>query len=903
MTVIKSFFVFACFPKARRTFRRLKNRLEGVDNPQKSGYRPPLVEYETVDGCKGEIEARYIDLPFLCSPHEEEAREFLSLIVRAEDLQDESARLQIRAQYREYYEAHRFLFEQPLHKDEYVVPSITPEEADKDHCVISHKGSILFDQYNNRGMPIPDFSVLTYRVYKDLGPPERYKKSLLAIQNLERLTGKEFGKTLRVAARFAMPAYYPGLMDTYLDIGVTKKSLQHLISEHGESKARRIYLNTLTNLGTALRMEALEFVLERITPDVSDSEVNVLITRLSDFVSTRDARLLDDHYYQLNFILNKGYETFEENQDIILTFNRGVETYPAVILQEMVTTYGNKSSYAGVLISRDSLTGEGEEAQVVFGLPGDRIMSGSARPRVFHCTHPKQMKRVLPGTFHFRPLLASLERDFKGPVTTEFVVETSRHFTLFAAVQFNEAEICGRATLIAVHDLFKAGVINQARVFELLKPYHLRQILSGGVDESELDRLKRFSYGTAVLPRGAVVAQVYFSSREALAAKQRGETVCLIKEGFKPEDVRVMNEVDAIGSLSPIAIHVVTICQSNGVPALVDLEAHGVKEVFSEQPTATQPSAAQGVILVSPAGEIIKAGDWITISSARKTLFVGKANLGEPRLLKYMKNEPVSLAPGEKETMRRTADAYRWYRELAVKGDILKIDSLDGLIKLVNSGLKGKDERVQQDAARTWFEANKEGYLRGVLESRMGDHLNQTRVFNLLSLTQQVELLRAALIRCTSEELSGIDAGSFMLGRFMAQDHPVKFWKYFTPLDVARLLNEWLLHKKYTDVLSETGDRKVKRARQRIQQHGLPQAYFKNARALKHFITLKLSHVDLAEVKRTIHPEMDVQLTEVLDLLLKPYSEFFDFSQEYSVGPLRDLCTREGISVPGPEDI
>ncbi len=41
----------------------------------------------------------------------------------------------------------------------------------------------------------------------------------------------------------------------------------------------------------------------------------------------------------------------------------------------------------------------------------------------------------------------------------------------------------------------------------------------------------------------------------------------------------------------------------------------------------------------------------------------------------------------------------------------------------------------------------------------------------------------------------------------------------------------------------------------------------------------------------------------VLDFLLRPYGEFYDFSDERSLAGLRKICVGEGRPLPGAQDI
>jgi hypothetical protein len=87
---------------------------------------------------------------------------------------------------------------------------------------------------------------------------------------------------------------------------------------------------------------------------------------------------------------------------------------------------------------------------------------------------------------------------------------------------------------------------------------------------------------------------------------------------------------EPIISLTSAAIHVVTICQSLGIPALLSLEKNGVE---------LRPDGR----LVNSAGREIQERDWITLSSRRETLYQGEAKFAPGRLLRYIKRESVQL--------------------------------------------------------------------------------------------------------------------------------------------------------------------------------------------------------------------------------------------------------------------
>jgi len=556
-------------------------------------------------------------------------------------------------------------------------------------------------------------------------------------------------------------------------------------------------------------------------------------------------------------------------------------------LQKMVCTVRHESAYAGVLYSRHTQTGEGMELQTAHNIFGEEIMTGTAEIESTTFTDPRQIKDLFPAVYHFIPHLDELEREFESPVTIEFAVEATENSQWFALLQLNETGMAGRAALTSGIDLQKAGAISRKRVTELIRPYHLRQLSSDSIDEEAISYMDSFSSGVAVLPRSAVSARVFFTGDSALNAKSQGEKVCLCKKTFIPTDTIVMREMDAIISLTSAAIHVVTICQSLGIPALLSLEKNGVSLLPDK--------------LVNRFGREIREGEWITISSRRHSIYTGKAKFKPARLLRYMQGEDVQFEPGEREIFDSIAYYYRYYLQLIKGLTVDQISSLDEITRLVNVELRSDSEQASA-LVNGWFDEREELYVDEVLKSDIGDHLVQSRVFEFLTLEHKIRFFKRAVAKCARERISGFEAGAFMLGRFLSSRQPVAFWKSFTPVEIALLVNEWVLFEKYMQVLHQMGERKLLQARKKILQEGLDQLQLHPGN-VKSLITLKLSGASLSEAMNSIQEWNDPQASRVLELLQQPYRVFYDFKTRWSVGELEKICREDNIPVPAPDDV
>jgi hypothetical protein len=71
---------------------------------------------------------------------------------------------------------------------------------------------------------------------------------------------------------------------------------------------------------------------------------------------------------------------------------------------------------------------------------------------------------------------------------------------------------------------------------------------------------------------------------------------------------------------------------------------------------------------------------------------------------------------------------------------------------------------------------------------------------------------------------------------------------------------------------------------------------------VKYLIPLKLSGMDLNEVRASLPAWSNRQAARVIDLLQLPYRDFYDFHAEWSVGKLKEMCLEANLPLPEPDD-
>ena len=849
---------------------------------QLEGNKPGTVRYQLEgdpDDLYREFPPRWYDMNRLLRLRDDKQVHFLELLLGEKEgslSNDERAELDAtRKHFRN--DCIQYVKDNPLTNNEYLITTLTSGDFTDEE--ISYKGRMLLDLTRN-SYPVPDFCILTSKSFKNPALLNEHLKA--AVRNLEIMTRCRLGdkrNPLVFAIRCAMPQYIPGLMPTLLNIGVTRTAYEALTSKFELPMANRVYLSTLHTICEMLGIEH-RYQNSDIQLSPQDQQQRILTLERHITATPDGERLINDAEYQVLQLTQYVRKFYTENSDLILTFMQGKQAFPSLILQRMVWTIGNNDSYPGVLYSRHSRTGEGKQIESYRNIFGEEIMTGDVTTEDLAYNNRNEIVKKFPAVYHFDPLLKKLEYRYKTPVTIEFAVETRPHkLSLFSVLQLNASEMTGRAALISAIDMRNESLIDDTHVMDLIKPYHLRQIVSASIDDRSLSTLQFFSHGLSVLPRTAISARLCFSVAKAKELKSKGENVCLCQEHFVPEDTITLNEVDAILSMMPAAIHVVTACRGYGIPAFMDLHSYGVNIVDNT--------------IVNGDGITIAEGEMLTVSSKRQSLFKGQAAFKPARFTKYYEGASVDLSDEERLFFQRMKLAYAQYQRIVTSQEASYITDLGKLARLIRCNLQNKPE-IAHDIVNSWYESRSEEYVQQVLQSRMGDHNDQSRLFDLLSRQHKTDFFQRAYALCRQRGVSGLTAGSFMIGRFVSRPLPRKMWNSLSNAVVAFLMNEYVLYEKYQQVLQEVGEIKLARAHSRIETEGIDNMVVRNF-DLNIFIPLLYSQHDWRQVADELERMEHQDNTHLLiEMLSRPINEIFEMKHPWQVAMIEDMLKQAG---------
>jgi hypothetical protein len=838
------------YMSARLILANLDHRAVAKKWARPPGYIPAEIDYAASDGTDRTISVRDYDVRSLDRVPPPKALEHLNLIHLARR-GNAGAAGELARRTAEIHDPIRARFAgAALAENEHVIPYTTP--VSHPEAQVSHKGAILLD-LTRQGIATADFTILGSTCYA-LPPAEREEHLWEAIRDLEILSGRKFENPrnpLLVAMRSAMPSYIPGFMPTYLNVGVTPALVPGLLRRYGEAGSARILLNNRKTILEALSPEDFRLVEKEMRPNLDVAQNLALVRRIERLVESRSPELLEDAHAQARFFLSRIYAYYEDQLDVLRNFMTRESQFPAVIVQRMVCSAIDERCYAGVIYSRHPRLGAGVFLQYARTVFGEDLMTGRLHPEERHFNSREEARRDFPAVYHVWDRLAQLETIFEGPVMVEF---TGVHGT-YTTLQANAAEMTGSGMLSAVMDLYRAGRISAERVRQVVKPYHVRQVESDAIDPKSLHALTPFCRALSVLPRSAVTGRIYFSAGAAKSAREAksADNTILVKERFTPTDVIEMQSASGICSLSPAAIHVVTSAQNLGIPVLLNLEEAGVRLDAAER------------ALVNRDGLVIREGDWVSISSRLRTLYVGKARFAPARLLRFMAGESVELTAAERPRFEALASCYREFRAILEGVDATQFETLHDLGHAIQYGRLQDDPR-KADFVNRSFDANRAKLAGRLFEVTLGSHYINLAAYRLLTPDRRVGLLKDVLALCREKGLTGYQAGAFIIGSLVEPGAEASFWTSFEPREIAGLINEWLLHQKYLRVLDAVGERRVNRARSVILAQGLSAVQIHRGWAVE-FKGLRSSGVDLDDVRRHVEEGFDPQTAELLDVL------------------------------------
>ena len=457
------------------------------------------------------------------------------------------------------------------------------------------------------------------------------------ISKTEGVVGKTFGGSnpLLLSVRSGAPVSMPGMMETILNIGLTSKTIPHMIKmskNEGfvyDSYRRLIMMYADVVMEKALGLnkstksirELMEKELESVKKYKGYKNDSNMKAKDWKALSNKYLRIVekefgipfpDDHYDQLygaiaavfeswNGKRAKEYRNFEKISSSMGT---------AVNVQAMVFGNLGKDCGTGVAFTRNPSTGE----NVFFGewLPnaqGEDVVAGIRTPHPVAGNNKKSLSVAMPEAFkELNSVRKKLENHFDDMQDIEFTIQEKKLWML----QTRRGKRTGIAAIKIVTDMVKEKLITKKVAVSRVRPHQIYESLLKNIDPKDVENSLPISLGLPAGP-GASCGVAVFTAEKAEELGKKNKKVILVREETSPEDIHGMHYSEGIlTSRGGLTSHAALVARGWGKSCVV-----GCQDLIIDK---SHTFAKIG-------DKKIKEGDLITLNGSSGDIYLGKMRL------------------------------------------------------------------------------------------------------------------------------------------------------------------------------------------------------------------------------------------------------------------------------------
>jgi pyruvate,orthophosphate dikinase len=444
------------------------------------------------------------------------------------------------------------------------------------------------------------------------------------VEALEARSGKRFGdrhQPLLVSVRSGAAVSMPGMMDTILNVGLDRESVEGLAESTGNPRFaydsyRRLiqmYGETVGGIdGHRFEQELSRLKQERGAEqdvDLTGDDLGELVARYERIYREETARpFAQDAREQLARAVEAVFQSWNTPRAQVYRRAHEIPDDLGTAVNVVQMVFGNKgeTSATGVTFTRNPSTGEpGLFGEFLVNAQGEDVVAGIRTPEPI-----ARMADVLPDAFEqLKETIRRLEEHYRDMQDIEFTVEDGALYLL----QTRTAKRTAAAALKAAVDMVDEELISREEAVARIEPGQLEQLLHPMLDPAaDYDVV---ATGLNASP-GAASGRVVF---DAAAAEQRGsagENVILVRWETTPDDYYGMRH--AAGILTAhggLTSHAAVVARGEGIPCVTGCEGLHV-----------EPDVAR------LNGHELHEGDQITIDGATGAVILGAVRLVPPQI-------------------------------------------------------------------------------------------------------------------------------------------------------------------------------------------------------------------------------------------------------------------------------
>lgn len=489
------------------------------------------------------------------------------------------------------------------------------------------------------GLPVPPgFTVSTDVCNMYLAEGNRIPASVEEeirqnLARLEDLTQQKFGDeenpllvSVRSGAKFSMP----GMMDTVLNLGLNDRTVEGLARKSGNRRFALDCYRRLIHMFGDVVLEVPKRDFEKILKAKrdeagvkSDNELNAdqlasLIRDYKALVLSKSGRdFPQDVNEQMLMAVSAVFSSW--NTPRAVTYRRlnriADDLGTAVNVQLMVFGNFGETSATGVGFTRDPANGRKElYGEYLINAQGEDVVAGIRTPSPL-----REMEKDMPVVFkELVDITTRLEKHYQDVQDFEFTIQEGRLYML----QTRNGKRTGMAAVKIAVDMVEEGLIKKDKAVRMVEPDSLNQLLHPVFDPEEKLKHEELAKGLAASP-GAAAGQVVFSADDAVAWKEKGEAVILVRDETSPDDIHGMSASQGIlTATGGMTSHAAVVGRQMGKPAIVGCGAISLNEEKK---------------YFQVAGHKLEEGEWISIDGTSGEVLKGKIKTNPSEIIQVVR--------------------------------------------------------------------------------------------------------------------------------------------------------------------------------------------------------------------------------------------------------------------------
>ncbi len=491
------------------------------------------------------------------------------------------------------------------------------------------------------GVPVPPgFTITTeacneYYARGKQFPEGLWEQTLEALKVIEAQVGKTFGdpnNPLLVSVRSGARESMPGMMDTVLNLGLNKETLEGIArltnNPRFAADAYRRFIQLFGKIVLGVDGEKFEHIMSeakgrhRQDTDLTAEEL-MQIAETFKAIIKEDTGIdfPEDPYEQLRMAITAVFNSWMGRRAVDY---RRVYKIPdtlgtGVNVQMMVFGNMGNDSATGVAFTRNPATGADElYGEYLVNAQGEDVVAGIRTPKPI-----SKLREEMPEVYEqFSEIAKMLERHYKDVQDVEFTIERGKLWML----QTRNGKRTGMAAVKIAVDMVNEGLIDKRTALRRVQPEMLNQFLFPIVNPGAAEHATRLARGLAAGP-GAAQGRVVLDPDEAAARSEQGERVILVRTETAPEDFHGMVASQAIlTARGGLTSHAAVVARQLGkccVCGCGDLEI----------------DYKAGTVHVHGTDVVLKDGDWITVDGHSGWVYAGQVETQEAEVIQVIRGQ------------------------------------------------------------------------------------------------------------------------------------------------------------------------------------------------------------------------------------------------------------------------